>query len=999
MNGLLEKTKISLLSLLMLFTIVSTGLSEQSDLAPGPHHIAADSLFTSGISGIEDRGIGLLDKGQLSNMITNFGVLANFHTGTPALHWPKDGTDVQQYAFGVSLIVLADGQVIASIPDPLSPAQNYGWEAASGYINPDRNEDNSAGDGVTPLLASSDRRATWPTEGGNPVWPGLFRTDITDPDQVVEGEFSSDRDIYSVFEDKYDLGLRVEQTGHSYSRPYAEDFFFLRYRVSNEGFSDLDTVRIGLLADIKTDFYDDDRIGAWDITPHDFPGYPSFIFKQDLNGRPQRQDSSDFSDSWNGPVAWAGVGIVESPSIINLETFHYFHDDNTPLNKDDLSAVMSGDTSALEHPEWYFHSENAAAFDDLTRQDEIDNNEFPGTEITFLMSTGEFSLDVGEMKEFALVFVMGEDSTDLRNNVETAYKMANDTYYQGSGPPPVPSLYATPGDGEVLLNWGNISENGIDALTGENDFEGYRIYKSTDQGESWGSILTNWYGDPVGYLPFYQCDKIDSIVGLDPAYGPDFPAAHAFLGDDIGIRHTLRDTDVTNGIEVWYTITAYDHGIYNPDLGQIEQSYETSRGLTQFDANTVAVTPGTPVVNRVEGLVHQLHEINGRQFDGEIEFEIIDDSKLTGHDYQITFLEDSTEVIPDSFVVELKFNLKDLTSNSTMFLDMITGETVEYDSVQLNRDDLPIIDGFKIQVNQLEAPAVKDMGWIETVGDECTFDWWTANRYPGIIQSYEEVVEGEDDWRITITDEEREFGVTTVSHGIGLHDTTYFVPMTIERNDGNGWIDVTEYALISELKFLYTTTNGLSPFGYDFIPGGNAYSSPIPDPELGPLYNDIIVLQDDEVDSTGSLIWLKTNNGPSSATPPSVGDVFEIVTKKAFSIDHIIEFTTERPSLSSTTNLLNIKAVPNPVIVNSGFGGSNDSQVMFTHLPAKCEISIYTVAGSKVKTVRHNASTNDGFAYWDLRNEHGQDVAYGLYVFVVTTPDDKKFTGKVMLIR
>jgi len=41
----------------------------------------------------------------------------------------------------------------------------------------------------------------------------------------------------------------------------------------------------------------------------------------------------------------------------------------------------------------------------------------------------------------------------------------------------------------------------------------------------------------------------------------------------------------------------------------------------------------------------------------------------------------------------------------------------------------------------------------------------------------------------------------------------------------------------------------------------------------------------------------------------------------------------------------------------------------------------------------------DGFAYWDVRNKHGQDVAYGVYVYVVKTPGGKSHTGKLMVIR
>jgi len=49
--------------------------------------------------GIDERAIGLLDKGQLSNMVTNYGIISDFHLGTPALHWPRNGSDVQHYGF------------------------------------------------------------------------------------------------------------------------------------------------------------------------------------------------------------------------------------------------------------------------------------------------------------------------------------------------------------------------------------------------------------------------------------------------------------------------------------------------------------------------------------------------------------------------------------------------------------------------------------------------------------------------------------------------------------------------------------------------------------------------------------------------------------------------------------------------------------------------------------------------------------------------------------
>ncbi len=52
--------------------------------------------------------------------------------------------------------------------------------------------------------------------------------------------------------------------------------------------------------------------------------------------------------------------------------------------------------------------------------------------------------------------------------------------YQFAVPPPMPTLTAEAGDGYVRLSWDDVAERGVDPVTDENDFEGYRIYRSTD---------------------------------------------------------------------------------------------------------------------------------------------------------------------------------------------------------------------------------------------------------------------------------------------------------------------------------------------------------------------------------------------------------------------------------------------------------------------------------------------------------------------------------------
>jgi len=70
---------------------------------------------------------------------------------------------------------------------------------------------------------------------------------------------------------------------------------------------------------------------------------------------------------------------------------------------------------------------------------------------------------------------------------------------------------------------------------------------------------------------------------------------------------------------------------------------------------------------------------------------------------------------------------------------------------------------------------------------------------------------------------------------------------------------------------------------------------------------------------------------------------------------------------------------------------------MFTHLPNRCVIDIYNVAGDLVRTLNHENDT--GISNWDLENDEGLTVAYGLYIYVVKTGNGEKQVGKFSIIR
>tara|TARA_Y100000590_G_scaffold125591_1_gene143639 strand:- start:8 stop:1588 length:1581 start_codon:yes stop_codon:yes gene_type:complete len=112
---------------------------------------------------------------------------------------------------------------------------------------------------------------------------------------------------------------------------------------------------------------------------------------------------------------------------------------------------------------------------------------------------------------------------------------------------------------------------------------------------------------------------------------------------------------------------------------------------------------------------------------------------------------------------------------------------------------------------------------------------------------------------------------------------------------------------------------------------------------------------------------------------------------------------TDMSMLGSPTNLTEetlsqVKVVPNPYVARSDFNESaNGNRLRFTYLPQQCKISIYTISGELVDVINHD-STFDGNEWWDLKNSSGDDVAPGLYIYVVEASNLKEI-GKFVIVR
>ncbi len=985
-----------------------------------------------------ERGLGIMNKGQISNYLGNYGILSSFHEYVnEAIRWPKDASDVIQYSFGLGLIVASKGNVITSVVG--GPAEKYDWAPKDGSRGKLFSGDITAPPpDETPFLALSDNSETWPKgyfdDNGNWIdtpnerhWPGHYRIDI-DPaspnfGKEVKGEFVSDRDIYSVFDDKENsnpngpIGIEVEQTAYTYGRPYAEDFLIWSYNVKNTSNNILDSVYLGYVAIFRPDFDYADYINIIDTDPDDENQNGDFVYVYDINNVKDGAWANDPVD-----LGIVGIKMLKTPKDMGITDFHYFSREYAPKIDEEMWAVISSNPNDpnLTVPSAFFHGADRRM--DTTHPDSLKKYYPDGIGVNYFIMTGPFTLNPGETVNSAVGLVMGSsgtvpfqpDTSDLMKNLRVLKQMA-ERGYQGSGPPKTPIVKGIPGDKEVRLVWDSAAEDSRDVLTGKKDFEGYKIYRSEDFGKTWGTPVTDQYGKAIGYKPIKIFDLVDGIKGLDPAFNQS-------LGDDTGIEHSFTDKNLLNGIEYWYCVTAFDKGNQNP--ASLEQSYQSPLGSSTLESHTVSVVPGVRPQNYLppeyypaltpEGSFSPI----GGVCQGFVSIDIVEPDKITGDDYVVTFVDSTLEIIGNDTNYVLGFNLYRInasTRDTTILLDhqLFSNEST---------DNLPITDGFRITV--LNTPSgVSFQGWTSVNGDTSTFQWSTkpVDKYIGDMQTAQEDVYTIDDYRITI-DTIGGLDANLYDYFTGtLYDTiSYHLPLKVEVvTDPKNPIDVSSNTVLIEFavrapwneyrKFYY------SPLGWDLIPGGSAYSEG--SPGFYERYPDMLDFERYEIDPvtqdtivTGLV--LRTNNQPNNyidangnainqiAVAPSQGDQFTILTHKPFRKEIRYEFSTKKASYTNTGNvdLKKIRAVPDPYIVSNEYETSQfGKRLMFNNLPNECKISIYTVAGDFIDELYHNDSR--GFDFWDMRTYNDQYIAYGLYVFVVKLPDGQEHVGKFLIIK
>lgn len=145
-------------------------------------------------------------------------------------------------------------------------------------------------------------------------------------------------------------------------------------------------------------------------------------------------------------------------------------------------------------------------------------------------------------------------------------------------PPTTPNMRVELDAGIASIYWDNIAEFSVDPVTGEEDFAGYRLYRTQLGDDLRGTITTS-------AQMLREWDVEGKNVGFNTGFDEiRLPEPVTFPGDPIQYTYRFDVPNLLSGWQYLFSVTAFDEG-----------DDRTPPLETSIIANAVRVFPGTPV--------------------------------------------------------------------------------------------------------------------------------------------------------------------------------------------------------------------------------------------------------------------------------------------------------------------------------------------------------------------------------------------------------------------
>jgi hypothetical protein len=362
--------------------------------------------------------------------------------------------------------------------------------------------------------------------------PGIDTTSINyDPNAISHLDtYFTISDQSALVPDADKFNIEVHSRTYAWSESYRDDFIIYDFQIINLNAEALQDIYISLHmdCDISSAGGGSGTQGFW---RDDLPGY----YRDDATN----EYISYMYDADNPTIAGDDTGgkflPKESTGYIGTRLLYC-----PPIMGSTEPTVQTG------HGWWDWNSDPGPDPDWMQLMSDglwLDPPPSPH-DYRYLQKFGPFEIAANDSIRLVFAFGIGEGEDGLRSNLQWAVNLFEADWI-GPSAPATPIFSLAPGDRKVDLTWEDNSETSPDPATGEIDFEGYRVWRRTGTAGGWTLLM--------------ECDLIND------------------LGHNTGLVHSYTDTDVSNGFQYSYVVTAYDTG---DPAGGIE-SFESGKGGAQ----------------------------------------------------------------------------------------------------------------------------------------------------------------------------------------------------------------------------------------------------------------------------------------------------------------------------------------------------------------------------------------------------------------------------------
>jgi hypothetical protein len=509
-------------------------------------------------------------------------------------------------------------------------------EGSSDFWDPEHFAPYSEVVGSTKAPLSTDK-TTWPTKGPNRGWPAnipgtnqpLLVGSEGWPGLGKNGERLADQETYSVMyafqgakiqvaqSDRRWLRTHMEMHGMAWTGELYQDFIIWVFVIRNIGTAPITGMRVGI----------NSAFGylPWWNSPTQTSNACRYYYEPRLQLGWGCSDKGYATSPAGislvpGQVAFGGIVVLRMPGptkrVKTWDAFHYWINESTPSgNGANKECYYRWNLSNQDDPR---DSDKDGIDDDFDTPGNTSGTQIsdgvpdtleglggyylsPDADGIETIGSGPFTFAPGDTDTLIFATVFGMTKDQLYKNANNARALYSSGWQVISAPTP-PRVEIIAQDTKNTIYWSTESER-------VTKFEGYKLYRSVDNGVTWGTSSFTDFSGTTRYIPLQQWDKIDSIQGhytTMPEYAwfnlgseTGLPTLKVLTGNEgtsyfkagDTVRVYVDNNGVIDGQKYRYCVASYDTG-NAPITGPLEN---TPSPNPMVGSNTVEVVPHAPM--------------------------------------------------------------------------------------------------------------------------------------------------------------------------------------------------------------------------------------------------------------------------------------------------------------------------------------------------------------------------------------------------------------------